>query len=182
MTAPEYPIEFFGKLVPDHVVIDRDEIIGMQTWHEHNISYNYRLTILGNIFTCAVAVVQPVFDFMTLHNLVLQTCGFRLDLLNYVRGTYLEFYFTGAIDRASGRRYIFVPEFASFAEDASQRRPQLQHRLYVGDPTGLLAAALADFRNAMKTPYDSAFFCLRSIESLAWSVQIAPSERKEKVF
>jgi hypothetical protein len=143
------------------------------------LAFKFHIWIAAGQFMVDVNVTRGAPGFLTLRNLVEANLRNVTDTIGYLHGVSIDIDMISAANLETNERHFFPPGI-----------PVLVQRRQIASPVtvtedGLLGAigkdpyahtVMADFREAMRNPYDTGFFCYRAIEAMMQSMKTSSDE------
>ncbi len=176
---------FFGRMLPEWIPV---------TWHTPlegsgesplGFSYAFRVAIRYSQIMADIEVTKGSPDLFTIRNEALHCVRMITDLIGYQLGCWFDVEIISAVSQETSDWRVFEKEIPVLA---SQRRAKatgtgaIDGRLFHAIGTNAAAQiTLADFREAMRMPVGTGFFCYRAIEAMMQSMKMQPEENEKKV-
>ena len=161
---------FSGKVFPERaaVTITFPYLLVMQV----PTGGRFRAKVLIETSQVSVVVDSDITDLATLRNYVEQTVRNFVDAYGYIEGRGYDVEISSAT-LETGDLVVFDVEVAELQNNKTERPVSFQEiiKLLFLDPTssgqlGVLRMALAEIREAIRSPHDTGFHCFRAIECL----------------
>jgi hypothetical protein len=169
---------FYGRVLPERVPITWYVPVCASAKGPFGIAFDYRLSIIDSQVIVDITVTAGTPDTATTRNLAENCIRAVTDLVGYKRGIHFDVDIVSGVCRETGQWEVFgigIPVLVA------RRRPE-----DLGPIDGNLVAAvhcdisaqmaLADFREAMRVPVGTGFFCYRAIEALMQSMRANAEE------
>jgi hypothetical protein len=171
---------FFGRVLPERIPLKiADPLSGSSIVEVLDLAFDWSIGVADSqvVATCTVTRGEP--DLPTLRNLIEAEIRSLADLIGYLHAVRFDVDIVSAIRHETGERCVFGTSIPAIA----QRRKlddygKLQTDLLVaiaGEPHA--RAALADFREAMRVPVGTGFFCYRAVEAMMQSMKLRADEK-----
>jgi hypothetical protein len=157
-----------GRVIPERAVLDIKEIQFKTLASEDVPEGDLFVEILKSQISARFLVATQVQNFFTLRNTVEDAVRMLLDVAGYFHGYGYDVEIVQMVHSDSSLKQVFgidVPALAGVCEKAGITYNDIFLALLKKDG-GFLRHALADVREAIKSPRDTGFFCYRAIESL----------------
>ena len=169
---------FFGRILPERIALH----LGGQPfyWTSAALGFRYRATIqiADAHFVVRADIESGPDDVFTLKNLVEGNVRLVTDYIGYLDGLFFDVdMISAACD--DGRGIVFGKAIPILHKPKSPEKPGfLDPERYIPvlrDPYAHVA--LADFREAMRIPVGTGFFCYRAIEAMMQSMKATSTDR-----
>src|ERR1700730_18766460 len=168
---------FFGRVLPERIPLK----VALPEWTseltEFGLRYRVTIQIADGQLIVPVIIESGQIDVHTLRNLVENDIRIATDLIGYIIGGSFDVDMISATSDA-GPSVVFgikVPalEVARGAQTTSIES-ELLNAVAQEIPARLV---LADFREAIRNPVGTGFFCYRAVEAVMQSIKAHPDER-----
>jgi hypothetical protein len=178
---------FFGRVLPERIPLR----IGLPTplgWSsevkEIGLKYNAEFRCADGQIVAHATVTEGETDVHTLRNLVEQSIRAYVDAIGYVEGLNYDLDFISAASLETGEGTIFGIKIPVIAEARDPKKlGTISSDLLIAvisEPAAQIA--LADFREAMRVPAGTGFFCYRAIEAIMQSIRSSDAESDNVVW
>jgi hypothetical protein len=175
---------FFGRLLPERLPLKIELPGAVVDIPDFGLAFEMYCGIADAQFVADVTTTKGTVDIHTLRNVVEQQIRATTDLIGYINGFGYDIETISTICRETGERCIFgfvIPLL-------SQRRggvfvQSLDPAIYsavLGEVGARIV--LANFREAIKVPVDSGFFCYRALDAMMQSVKLNENEKEQKAW
>lgn len=164
---------FHGVVHPERATFELGTPVHLQIAHkEAQFVGSLTVWIYKNQVTAALESELKPADFATVRNFVGSVVSNIVDCgcLNLAVGYDVEL--ISAHDVNEGTTVVFGPEIYGLSvADNELRTVKIGELLLASEKHPLFRKALTDFRNAIRDPEDTGFFCYRAVESLIHAVR-----------
>jgi len=145
---------------------------------EFNVSFEFDIGIADAQVVATINITKGDADIYTLRNIVEANVRSFTDLVGYMDGLSFDVDLISAASSETGRTIIFGINIPVLKERRqSQAIGALSGDLMAAVAQSLPAqAALAYFREAIRIPVDTGFFCYRAIEAIMQSMKTSDEE------
>ncbi|HHW43813.1 MAG TPA: hypothetical protein GXX25_08400 [Desulfotomaculum sp.] len=164
----EYLYILTGRVIPERAVVDICEVAFKVPVSEDVPEGDLFIQIIKSQIFVRFLASGEVRNIFTLRNIVEDATRMLLDVIGYLNGYGYDVEIIQAVQPNTGEKYVFgidVPVLAGVCEKDGITYSDIFMALSKTDGY-YLRRALADVREAMKSPMDTGFFCYRAIESL----------------
>lgn len=171
---------FFGKVIPERVPVTLGmPLEGSATQPSLGFSFNFRIVIHNSQVIADVEIADGATDLTTLRNSVADHVRMITDIIGFERGYYLEVEIISAVSQETREWIVFGIEIPVLASRRRTREIDLLNVPLLNAVAKNIPAqqVLADFREAMKVPVGTGFFCYRAIEAMMQSIKVKPEEK-----
>lgn len=158
-----------GRVIPERAVLDIKEIQFKTLPSEDVPEGDLFVEILRSQISARFSAVTKVNNIFTLRNMVEDAVRMLLDVAGYFHGYGYDVEIVQVVSLDSSEKQVFgidVPALAGICEKAGITYNDILNALAKRPDGEFLRHALADVREAIKSPRDTGFFCYRAIESL----------------
>ena len=165
---------FFGRVLPERLPLRINPPIETSNVVEQlGISFDLSLGIADGQFVANVTLTNGSSDLLTLRNLVENNVRSIVDLIGYQEGMRFEVETISGVSLDSGERCIFGTKIPILAERRKARQSsELPANLLVAVSSEVsMQMVLSDFREAIRSPIGTGFFCYRAIEAMMQSMK-----------
>lgn len=159
---------FTGRVIPERAVLDIKEIPFKILASEDVPEGDLFVEILKSQISARFLAAIQVQNIFTLRNTIEDAVRMLLDVAGYFHGYGYDVEIVQMVHADSSQKQVFgidIPTLAGVCEKAGITYNDIFHAVAQKDG-GFLRHALADVREAIKSPRDTGFFCYRAIESL----------------
>ena len=163
-----YTYIFTGRVIPERAVLDINEIPFKTLASEDVPEGELFIEILKSQISARFLAAIQVRNIFTLRNTIEDAVRMLLDVAGYFNGYGYDVEIVQMVHSDSSLKQVFgidVPALTGVCEKAGITYNDIFLALLKKDG-GFLRHALADVREAIKSPRDTGFFCFRAIESL----------------
>jgi hypothetical protein len=180
---------FFGKVLPERVPVTWDTPVhGRAKSSVLQGSHDFRVTIFNSqaIVDLIIDPIAPV-DVFTLANIARNHIRTITDLVGYERACAFDVEIISAVCQETNDWQVFGIEIPALVQRRSKAaRYAISSDLMkaVGKNVGA-QMALADFREAIRSPVGTGFFCYRAIEAMSqaiWASDIVDDKKRWQKF
>jgi hypothetical protein len=169
--APMTRWTFFGRILPERIPLSMRMPEHRSEAAELALRYRATINIDKGQFIVPVVVESPKYEVLTLRNVVEGDIRTLTDLVGYRRGCSFD------VDMISatcddGRSVIFGNQIPVLQQSTARDAGPIEHELIAAIRTNVSAQiVLEDFREAMRSPVQTGFFCYRAIEAMMQSMK-----------
>jgi hypothetical protein len=159
---------FSGRVVPERALLDTSEFLFKAVASVDVPEGDLYIQIIKSQVAARFMCVGSVTNIFTLRNIVEDATRTLLDAVGYHRGYGYDLEIVQMIRPDSSEKRVFgidVPVLVGACEQAGVTFQHIMVALGARDGA-YLRHALADLREAIKSPKDTGFFCYRAVESL----------------
>jgi hypothetical protein len=164
----EYTYILAGRVIPERALLDISEVQLQVLASEDVPKGDLFIEVIKSQISVRFLASGEVRNIFTLRNIVEDAARMLLDVTGYFAGYGYDAEIVQAVRSNTSEKYVFgidVPALAAVCEKAGIAINDIFAVL--SKPDGYyLRRALADVREAIKSPKDTGFFCYRAIESL----------------
>lgn len=183
----EWPIKmqawvFTGRVVPERTPLVIKASKFRRSWPDLGVETEFSIFVHDSQIACDVDVVSGTADVLTLRNLTEATIREVVDAIGYARGVSFDVEITSAISKTTDERIVFGHEIPSLWQQRQQNPTIINQELFNAILTNPEAGmALADFREAMRSPIGTGFFCYRAVEAIMQGMKVVPTENENTI-
>ncbi len=176
---------FYGRVLPERHPLKVDQpICGTANNEKYDLSYGFRIFIANGQIIAEIHLTRGEVDVATLRNLIEGNIRDVTDLIGYLSGQSFDIDLITAVSPDTGEQGVFgtaIPELLKrrSCEMTSQMKSDLLIAVTENIPARMV---LADFREAMRIPLGTGFFCYRAIEAMMQSMKIREDEDDAKAW
>jgi hypothetical protein len=168
---------FFGRVLPERIPLG----ITLPEWTSEVPQFGLRFRITIQIadgqFVVPVIIESGQIDVHTLRNLVENDIRIASDLIGYLIGGSFDIDMISATSDA-GPSVIFGIKIPALHETRPERPPVIEADLLLAVARNIPARlVLADFREAIRNPVGTGFFCYRAVEAMMQSMKGDPDDK-----
>lgn len=159
---------FTGKVIPERAVLDITEVQFKILSSEDVPHGDLFVEVIKSQISARFLASAEVKNIFTLRNTIEDAVRMLLDVAGYFSGYGYDMEIVYLILPESSQKYVFgidIPALAGVCEKLGITHSDIFAAVAKRDG-GHLRHALADVREAIKSPRDTGFFCYRAIESL----------------
>ena len=163
---------FFARIHPESVPISKPRSEVDATFDSLGVAYHLTLDIAQSQVIAAIRLSKVPPDISTLRNCVEASIRSEMDLIGYLFGGSFDVEMLGARNTQTGASVVFgitIPALSDKREYSGALTIPGELLVAVGASVQT-QAALAYFREAVRIPVDTGFFCYRAIEALLRAV------------
>jgi hypothetical protein len=167
---------FFGRILPERVPlrIEGPELTGEAK--AAGVRYRAKVLIADGQFIVPVTIENGRTDIHTLRNLVENDVRFFTDLIGYLHGGSFDVDFVSAVGD-DGSAVVFGITIPALVEARKEPGGEIANDLLQAVAESVPARmVLAGFREAIRSPVDTGFFCYRAIEAMMRSMKTSPKD------
>ena len=170
---------FFGRVLPERIPVTLGTpITASATVDSLGMAFDYRLTVTDSQTIVDIAIMRGQPDRATMRNLAEDCIRKVTDLVGYKYGIGFDVDIISGVCQETGEWEVFgigVPVLRNRRkpEDFGPIDGKLVEAVHRDVPAQI---ALTDFREAMRVPVGTGFFCYRAIEALMQSMRANPKE------
>lgn len=164
----EYTYILVGRVIPERALLDISEVNLKVVESEDVPEGNLFIEILRSQISVRFMASSEVRNIFTLRNIVEDAARMMVDVAGYSAGHGYDVDIVQLIHPNISDKYVFginVPALAGICETSGVTVNDIFSALAKADGH-YFRRALADAREAIKSPNDTGFFCYRAIESL----------------
>ncbi|SRR5579871_809648 len=165
---------FFGRILPERIPL---RVEGPEwTSEAFGLRYRTKVQIADGQFVVPATIESGQTDIHTLRNLVENDIRILTDLIGYLHGGSFDIDFVSAV-ADDGKAVIFGMTIPVLKETRKEPATEIAGDLLqsvAGDISARMV--LADFREAIRTPVGTGFFCYRAIEAIMQSMKTNPKD------
>jgi hypothetical protein len=168
---------FFGRILPERIPLSVELPEQTSNYNEFGLRYRIRVFIADSQFVAPVVVESGEPEIHTLRNLIENDIRIATDLVGYLRGASLDVDILGATSDA-GPTVVFGITIPVLQGALSRNMSSIEADMYkvVAENTPA-RLVLADFREAIRTPVGTGFFCYRAIEAMMQTMKSHPDDK-----
>jgi hypothetical protein len=177
---------FFGRVLPERLPLKLSEAIkGTCAPDVVKMSYEFDIAIADGQVVVNISITEGNTDLFTLRNLVESNIRSITDVIGYLEGLSFDIDMISAASLDTGDRCIFGTAIPVVQD---QRRKSGAPRALPGDLLQIVCRdphaqiVLADFREAMRVPVGTGFFCYRAIEAMMQSMKWRDDENEKAAW
>lgn len=159
---------FFGKVHPERCVVSLGPVEAAVEFRDGEVRGNVHYSISLSQIHAVLTTDEPIANSETARNVVEAVIRMGVDSLGYTLGCGYDLEITQMVAPHLKRPVVFgigIDSLKSLAINDGVEFEAILKAL-VGPGGRYLSRCLADLREAIRVPSDSAFFCYRAIESL----------------
>lgn len=163
-----YTYIFTGRVIPERALLDISEVPLKVLASEDVPEGDLFIEVIKSQISIRFMASGEVGNVFTLRNIIEDAARMLLDTAGYFAGYGYDMEIVQMLRSDSAEKYVFgidVPALAGICEKAGLTVNDIFAALSKSDGY-YLRHALADVREAIKSPKDTGFFCYRAIESL----------------
>jgi hypothetical protein len=170
---------FVGRILPERIPLKVSTPLSSSNEIEAlHLAYDCCIGIADSQVYADVTVTRGNPDLNTLRNLAEGSVRAITDLIGYLHGMSFDVDITAAISRDTGERCVFgiaIPALAQRRNPEDLGKIDADLLLALG-PKPHAQMVLADFREAMRIPVGTGFFCYRALEAMMQSMKLSDKE------
>lgn len=162
---------FFGRVLPERVPVNL-QMIGVEM-DEGVLDLHIHLSQI----TVVLRAPKTWNDHFTVRNILDAFIRSVLDLIGYYRGISFDVDFISCVN-SLGQRWTFgaeVPVLFHKKQSPPSSISDGDFNLFLADPAAMVA--LSDFREAMRVPMQTGFFCYRAVEAMMQAEKAKPEDK-----
>jgi hypothetical protein len=175
---------FFGRTLPERFPVTLGTQVQGETKSLAGFSYKFRIAIHAAQVVADIDVTEGDPDLSSLRNSVANNVRTLLDIVGYDQGNYFDVDMLSASSKTTDDWAVFgidIPVLASTR--ARQGKSEIPSEQMAGIMRSIPAQmVLADFREAMRVPIGTGFFCYRAIEAMMQSMKVSENEDEKRVW
>ena len=158
---------FSGKVLPERAFVDFGRPYEIRfSIGDNGATYHARLHIYANQVVVTVKTPSTEVNIPTVKNAVEGSVRVLTDFVGYLHGHGYDVEITSVWDSETGKVTVFGIDVAVTSDSKKERRAKLGKLLPVVLSSSEIQLALADLREAIRSPGDTGFFSYRAIETL----------------
>jgi hypothetical protein len=171
---------FFGRILPERIPLKVGEQVSFRSeQNELQFQYQISIRIADGQFVAPVDIHSGPDDVITLKNLVEGDIRTLTDYIGYRSGISFDVDMISAICD-DGRSVVFGIAIPVLQESRANQMPSIEIQRFTPYLDDIPAhMVLADFREAMRNPIGTGFFCYRAIEAMMQSMKANPTEKDD---
>lgn len=176
---------FFGRIVPERIPLRLDfPMKGTSTAPKTGVTYDYDIAIADGQVVANMTITKGQADVHTLRNLIEGDIRDVADVIGYLHGLSFDVDIISAASQESGQRIVFgiaIPVLVARRkrEDLGKIKGELLLAVFGSDSAKI---ALADFREAMRNPLGTGFFCYRAAEAMMQAMKSHDAEKEKDAW
>jgi hypothetical protein len=168
---------FFGRVLPERIPLK----VALPEWtselREFGLRYRITIQIADGQFVVPVIIESGQIDVHTLRNLVENDIRIATDLIGYLIGGSFDVDIISATSNA-GPSVVFGIKVPVLEEVRRMRTTSTESDLFKSVTQEIPARlVLADFREAIRNPAGTGFFCYRAVEAMMQSMKAHPDDK-----
>jgi hypothetical protein len=174
---------FFGRVIPERIPLGLNPPIEAAAYLGSGARFSFRLAVHASQIVVQLQGDELDQNLFTLRNVAADCARDFTDLVGYLQGLSFDVEIISAVNEESRDWTVFGIDIPVLTERRGQPSPhrggQYQLEPELLDIVGRNIAArlaLADFRDAIRVPTGTGFFCYRAIEAMMQSMKIAEDE------
>jgi hypothetical protein len=172
---------FFGRVLPERVPLRIEIPPSEVAVAEFGLRFSAETSIHDSQVVSNIVIKEGEVDLATLRNLIDSSVRTVLDLIGYLHGLSFDLEML-SVTWDGNRRWIFginVPVLAERRQAAPYVLNADLLKAVGGDPSA--QSVLDDFREAIRVPRGTGFFCYRSVEAMMQSMKASATENEKAV-
>ena len=166
---------FFGKVLPERVPVTwLAPLEGSARQPNLGFSFTFRVAIHASQVVVDLDVTEGTPDLLTMRNAASNCLRTITDFVGYERGCYFDVEITSAVSQETDDWTVFGIEIPVLASKRTVHQINSVDAGFFRTIAQNIPAqiVLADFREAMRVPIGTGFFCYRAIEAMMQSVKV----------
>jgi hypothetical protein len=168
---------FFGRILPERIPLRMLGLEWVSEQEDFGIRYRSKANIADGQFVVVVTIESGQTDVHTLRNLVENDIRCVTDLVGYLHGGSFDVDLVSAVGD-DGTGVIFGITIPALTETRKEPVGEIARDLLQFVSGDILARmVLADFREAIRTPVSTGFFCYRAVEAMMQSMKTNPKDK-----
>lgn len=172
---------YYGRVLPERAWVDfREPIIYEFKFHEHEQPCSIEIQIRLNQVTAVVESSEKISDRATLKNCVEDFVRGVVDFFGYVHGHGYDVDIVAACYEQTAENQVFGITGFLFSDEEREQRQEKLMPLFRHVSSPYLRSALADLREAIRMPMETAFFSKRAIDSVMQAFKEDSGTNSEK--
>lgn len=167
---------FFGRVLPERIPlrIEGPEFVGIA--RQAGIRFRSKVEIADGQFIVPVTIESGQIDVYSLRNLVENHIRYITDLIGYLHGGSFDVDIVSAVGD-EGSAVVFGITVPVLEESRKGQPGEIAADLMQAVAESIPARmVLARFREAIRSPVDTGFFCYRAIETMMQSMKANPND------
>ena len=184
MEQPAINLLFTGVVIPERALVSTSEfgflsVLDTPDFPKGNLS----IQIIHSQISARYVGSGVIKNIYTLRNHVEDCARVILDVAGFHTGAGFDVDITMCVDAHGPSKEVFgraIPTLSKLAEEAGLTVDDIFSVLFSHERGHFLRQALADLREATKSPIDTGFFCYRALEALrnASACQTSPGDKE----
>jgi hypothetical protein len=168
---------FFGRILPERIPLHFKDPFNLELEvTEFGLAYRVTLNIAYSQFVAHTIIMRGPNDPLLLRNLVKADVAKIADLVGFVRGVSFDVDVISACC-GDGRTVVFGTTISVLAARRSGTTNEIESELLGAVLADIPSTiVLSDFREAMRNPVGTGFFCYRAIEAMMQSLKAHPDD------
>lgn len=176
---------FFARVLPERIPLKfADPMTGTSSFAELGIAYDYDIGIADSQVVADVAITRGDPDIHTLRNLVEADIRDLTDIVGYLHGLTFDVEMISAVSQTRGERIVFgiaIPVLVARRNQKGLGQLKSELRAAILSDNGA-RIALANFREAMRGPLGTGFFCYRAVEAMMQTMKSSDTEKEKHAW
>ena len=171
---------FQGRVLPERIPVRISQPIeGEATVPTFGLSYKWSYAIADSQIVADLTITKGNTDLNTLKNLLEDHIRSMLDLIGYQQGVSFDVEIVSAVNSIDKTKCVFgiaIPVLQQRRKDSQLNQLSTDTMIAIAkEPHAQIV--LADFREAMRIPTGTGFFCYRAIEAMMQSMRNGSEEK-----
>ena len=169
---------FFGRILPERIPLRISLPEFASKLVDSGVRYRTKIDIADGQFIVQATVENGDIDIYTLRNSIEHGVRLATDLAGYLHGCSFGVDIISAASE-EGESVVFGINIPILADSRKEKTNEIEADLLKVIAESVPARmALADFREAMRNPVGTGFFCFRAIEAMMQSMKTNPDDDK----
>jgi hypothetical protein len=169
---------FFARILPERVPLTLHQTLQGTVVGAIIGEYTFRVLLHASQAIVEMMLKRDDVDLLSLRNAVVQHIRTVTDLLGYLQGCCFDVEVISAVCKETNDMEVFGIDIPVLAQKRKDRELGKLEKSLLNAVGGNVTAqmVLADFREAMRMPINTGFYCYRAIEAMMQSMKSAPSD------
>jgi hypothetical protein len=167
---------FTGRILPERIPLSVSMVEQTSEIPDIGLRYRTKIKIDKGHFIIPAVIESGQTDVLTLRNIVENDLRAITDLVGYHEGSSFDIDMVSAVSD-EGPAVIFGNQIPILQQTRQARTGELTEELKVVCEETSARLVLADFREAMRDPVGTGFFCYRAIEAMMQTMKAHPDDK-----
>jgi hypothetical protein len=174
---------FFGKTVPERVPITWQTPLSGSAQSALGSKFGFRVAIHQSQLVVDLDVEDPTPDVTTLRNFAVSAVRTITDLVGYQEGCYFDVEIISGVCQETNEWTVFGIQIPVLASRRVNQTSSIDGKVVSAVAHSVpCQMVLADFREAIRVPIGTGFFCYRAIETMMQSMRTSPDEKDSSAW
>jgi hypothetical protein len=174
---------FFGRVIPERHPLRFQPPDTSLVFSDPPLSIKLSVGIADGQILADVEITSGNVEVHRLQNLIELQLRFYTDFVGYKWGGSFDIDMIGAVCRDTGERCVFgviIPVLNDKRKGDKNEIDSLEFSLLSADVSTRIA--LANFREAIRMPVETGFYCFRAVETMMQSMKTHPNENDKEAW